>query len=412
MIKLIKELYEKGRKNIMFKYFNKEERLTRESIPTYITGPRRNSLIANPTTQKEANKEMRDYFKNRQFVLERLGSREAAVLSMYYGLNDGQQKTYREVAERFNISTERVRQLLAKAFRELRHPARMRLYTVLTDEEVGYIPPKEISYIKEDRLEDISVDTSFIEKLDILKEQKIEYIQKERYDSLSSQEKEADSIMSRLMNLDVKYFLKALNITREQVLGKNADAFELATNVQSLLKLSKKELKEKNLQILIDAVTSIGLQFEEDFEYAEDFNKASYASMINVGLDKIKSTYSEIFEEKVKNIDVAPNNDILYTSVESLGLSSRARNCLNRASIDTLGDLVMLKDSDLRQLRNLGDKSYWEIRNMVHSFGLDICPENVDPNVWIAKCKNDILDKENTSKNSENEQEMEEDYAL
>ena len=57
-------------------------------------------------------------------VLETLTPREARVLSLRYGLEDGNPKTLEEVGKEFNVTRERIRQIEAKALRKLRHPSR------------------------------------------------------------------------------------------------------------------------------------------------------------------------------------------------------------------------------------------------------------------------------------------------
>ena len=57
-------------------------------------------------------------------VMETLTSREAKVLRLRFGLEDGKARTLEEVGREFNVTRERIRQIEAKALRKLRHPSR------------------------------------------------------------------------------------------------------------------------------------------------------------------------------------------------------------------------------------------------------------------------------------------------
>ena len=57
-------------------------------------------------------------------VLATLTVREAKVLKLRYGLEDGKARTLEEVGREFNVTRERIRQIEAKALRKLRHPSR------------------------------------------------------------------------------------------------------------------------------------------------------------------------------------------------------------------------------------------------------------------------------------------------
>ena len=57
-------------------------------------------------------------------VLETLTPREAKVLRLRFGIEDGRTRTLEEVGKEFNVTRERIRQIEAKALRKLRHPSR------------------------------------------------------------------------------------------------------------------------------------------------------------------------------------------------------------------------------------------------------------------------------------------------
>jgi RNA polymerase primary sigma factor len=59
-------------------------------------------------------------------VLTSLGPREARVLRLRFGLDDGRVYTLEEVGQKFGLTRERIRQIEGRALRRLRHPKRAR----------------------------------------------------------------------------------------------------------------------------------------------------------------------------------------------------------------------------------------------------------------------------------------------
>lgn len=57
-------------------------------------------------------------------IMQTLTPREAKVLKLRFGLEDGKARTLEEVGREFQVTRERIRQIEAKALRKLRHPSR------------------------------------------------------------------------------------------------------------------------------------------------------------------------------------------------------------------------------------------------------------------------------------------------
>lgn len=60
----------------------------------------------------------------------------------------------------------------------------------------------------------------------------------------------------------------------------------------------------------------------------------------------------------------------LETPIEEIEFSVRAYNCLKRANINTVQDLISKKESEVTKIRNLGKKSLKEVIDKVHEMGL------------------------------------------
>ena len=64
-------------------------------------------------------------------------------------------------------------------------------------------------------------------------------------------------------------------------------------------------------------------------------------------------------------------------TVEELDLSSRTLNCLKRAGLDKVGEVMEKNREDLLKIRNFGEKSYNELYDKFRELG--ILPDHLDP---------------------------------
>ena len=65
-----------------------------------------------------------------------------------------------------------------------------------------------------------------------------------------------------------------------------------------------------------------------------------------------------------------PKQKILETSIDDLELSVRAYNCLKRAAINNVQDLVNKSENEMMKIRNLGRKSLKEVMDKIKDMGL------------------------------------------
>lgn len=76
----------------------------------------------------------------------------------------------------------------------------------------------------------------------------------------------------------------------------------------------------------------------------------------------------EIMVEKEEE----PKERSLDMTIEELDLSVRSYNCLKRASINTLQELIQKSEEDMMKVRNLGKKSLEEVQQKLESMGLKL----------------------------------------
>ncbi len=99
---------------------------------------------------------------------------------------------------------------------------------------------------------------------------------------------------------------------------------------------------------------------------------------------KILSDYLSFFIElsdNAKNTEIIIEKDdnkkekVLEMTIEELDLSVRAYNCLKRAGINTVEDLINRTEEDMIKVRNLGRKSLEEVIGKLHALGLSLSRE-------------------------------------
>ena len=67
---------------------------------------------------------------------------------------------------------------------------------------------------------------------------------------------------------------------------------------------------------------------------------------------------------------------VLEMTIEELDLSVRAYNCLKRAGINTVAELVQRNQEDMMKVRNLGKKSLEEVEQKLQALGLSLRPSD------------------------------------
>ena len=67
---------------------------------------------------------------------------------------------------------------------------------------------------------------------------------------------------------------------------------------------------------------------------------------------------------------------VLEMTIEDLDLSVRSFNCLKRANINTVGDLINKSEEEMMKVRNLGKKSFDEVKEKLQSLGFELSSED------------------------------------
>ena len=96
---------------------------------------------------------------------------------------------------------------------------------------------------------------------------------------------------------------------------------------------------------------------------------------------KILNEHLNLFvdlSDEARNVEIMVEREetkkekVLEMTIEELDMSVRSFNCLKRAGIDTVEDLINRTEEDMIKVRNLGKKSLEEVIQKLHSLGLDL----------------------------------------
>ena len=74
--------------------------------------------------------------------------------------------------------------------------------------------------------------------------------------------------------------------------------------------------------------------------------------------------------------DVPNKNKVLELTIEELDLSVRSFNCLKRANINNVEDLISKSGDDMMKVRNMGRKSLEEVQNKLAMMGLSLASDD------------------------------------
>jgi DNA-directed RNA polymerase subunit alpha len=89
----------------------------------------------------------------------------------------------------------------------------------------------------------------------------------------------------------------------------------------------------------------------------------------------------------IERVEESPELKKLTARVDDLGLSARSFNCLDRSNIKYIGEIVLMSQNDLKNVKNLGKKSYEEILEKLTEAGFSVGENLSDDLVSALKKK-------------------------
>ena len=280
--------------------------------------------------------------------LTTIPERRQKVIRYFYAL-EGKKNTYDEIANIWGISKSRVGQILKDARIMLSRPYRSK---------------------------------------NIVRDYKNDYKKMEEYNS------EINEIKSEIENLEIIYEFSS-NTDYEY---ENIELSKLNINKDKL-----ENLKEENIISIQDLIKKCENKMIDSFKeidiYDLNFSERTY-NCLNRGIKNlydllsfIKGDFSTI---RIRNFGENTQKEVInrltelgiyiqYDSFTELELSVRSYNCLKRAGIMNLNDLLNLTQNELLKVEGLGHSTYNEIINKISIRGLTLKKEGEEINKKISE---------------------------
>ena len=118
-------------------------------------------------------------------------------------------------------------------------------------------------------------------------------------------------------------------------------------------------------KLTIDVNTNGTISAKEAISLAANILSDHLSLFANLSEEMMSKSLLVEREETIKE-------KVLEMTIEELDMSVRSFNCLKRAGINTVEDLICKTEEDMIKVRNLGKKSLEEVIQKLHSLGLDL----------------------------------------
>lgn len=91
-------------------------------------------------------------------------------------------------------------------------------------------------------------------------------------------------------------------------------------------------------------------------------------TQLNIFKSELKISTTSVREAEPE----AQENKILFQKIETLNFSARCSNCLDKKGIRYIGEIVLMKEAELKDIKNLGKRSYDEIVDKLKEIGYEV----------------------------------------
>ena len=135
----------------------------------------------------------------------------------------------------------------------------------------------------------------------------------------------------------------------------------------------------------VNALINLAILYEDRADYSHAERCLRQVLETDPNHDRARLFMKDVEASRDMNIEDEPDRDItkrkalMELPVTDFDLSVRARTCLKKMNIRTLGDLLRISESELMSYKNFGESSVLEIKRMLESKNLRLGQGMDDP---------------------------------
>jgi len=339
----------------MTQYYDEKEKLTGEYI----------RKIFFLSKNSELKNEKREFFLNHRYVFSFFTDREKELINYYYGIDSGNVDiTLDTMSQMYGCSIERNRQLIARAINRLEKDDVFNILCKYTDDDIliystdGQLTKEQILTISKELQTKRNLDS---------------------FQSLSEEDRELNIYLDMVLNKRINKIPQLNEIILDPEIWKYIKDCNTVGDLLSALDLES--LGNYKLKEVIYFFHSKGILFNCEEEYYGDWRTECIEGIKKFGVDEFRKIF------KLANLNNLKYDNLLDKEIYCLHPTPSMIAGLKARNINTIGDLISLREIDLYDIKRFGLMSIVKIIEKVYSLGLNFCPIGVEPNEWITKLK-------------------------
>jgi len=140
-------------------------------------------------------------------------------------------------------------------------------------------------------------------------------------------------------------------------------------------------------RLTLEVWTNGTIKPEDAIAYAAKIIKDQLAIFINFDEEEVDQV--PVIED---SSEISATEDVLFLSIDDLDLSARSLNCLRKAGVEYMGDLIQKTEEELLNLENFGKRSLLEIKERLTEMELGLG----------IKINKEVFESERAKKEEEN----------